>query len=637
MDSAYKDRKLSRSRFEGLADRLERAFLWQADAETLQITYVSPGIEAVLGIPSRHCLSIDFWATCSRSDDVGALKRVLEAVRAERSVRSCQHRCVAGDGREVWLHTIVWASADGAEGGRLEGVSREMAASTEALGSPTLVDFDVVATQSLRDGVMAVDHAGRITFVNEAAERLLGWTQEEVAQADVQEILKARPVSDVTPPAACTAPTAMALQSNSIVRDQECFFRKRCGEHFPVRCTAAPMRQSGVIVGAVLLFRDLSERQSGEDFAGSLYGQRGGRNRDELLAMLGHELRNPLAPVATAARMLRIGDEAVRERAGIIIERQVEKMGRLIDDLLDYADFAAEVIQLDLRRIDLRTVVDGAMEDAASAFGDGQYELGLRQSDEPLWVEADMKRIRQAAAHLLTAVVSCVPSPGRIDISTRRDGQTALLEVRDNGAGIPDDLLSRGSWSFSQPNSLRGHGRSVRLAVIGRILESHGGSVDVVPVEGEGTRFVLRLPLAPAAVESAEAASNVAAPAGLRPRILVVDDNVDLTQSLDMLLREYGYDVRTAYDGAAAIAAALEFLPEVVFLDIGLPDMDGYDVARRLRRHPSLRSATLVALTGYGRQVDRERSATAGFDHHLTKPVRFADLEGLLSSRRTVH
>jgi PAS domain S-box-containing protein len=363
------------------------------------------------------------------------------------------------------------------------------------------------------------------------------------------------------------------------------------------------------------------------------------RRKDEFLAVLAHELRNPLAPLSNALQVMRL--TAVNEQTARVrdmMERQVRQMTRLVDDLLDVSRITRGKIVLRKERLDLAEVVVSALEASRPLIEAERHELTVTPSERPLFVEGDRARLAQVLSNLLTNAAKYTPEGGHIWLAVERRGPEAELRVRDNGVGIPAEMLSRVFEMFAQVERHLGRaqgGLGIGLTLVRSLVEMHGGTVRAYSGgPGQGSEFVVRLPLAadhPAGEAGAEAEAEPAA--ATRGRILVVDDSVDSAESLALMLKLSGNEVRTAYDGPGALATAATFAPDVVLLDIGMPGMDGYEVARRLRQQPTLRNALLIAQTGWGQEEDRRRSKEAGFDHHFTKPVDPATLEALLAAR----
>ena len=360
------------------------------------------------------------------------------------------------------------------------------------------------------------------------------------------------------------------------------------------------------------------------------------RRKDEFLAMLAHELRNPLAPIRNALQVLRFRGTAdpIVERMGQVMDRQVGQMTRLVDDLLDVSRITRGKVALRKERVELSAVVLRAVEAAQPLIDARRHEFATALPPGPVYLDADPTRLAQALGNLLTNAAKYTEEGGRIWLTVLREGAHAVVTVRDTGIGISADMLPRVFDLFTQVDSTLDRaqgGLGIGLTLVRSLVEMHGGSVRAASAgPGKGSEFVVTLPTAPdGAPGPAAEAAPAAAP--VKPRaILIVDDNTDSAESLAVLLRLAGHHVRTAYDGPSALRDVETHRPEVVLLDIGLPGMDGYAVARGLRARPGFRDVMLIAMTGYGQDEDRRQARAAGFDHHLVKPVDPAQLARLL-------
>ena len=360
------------------------------------------------------------------------------------------------------------------------------------------------------------------------------------------------------------------------------------------------------------------------------------RRKDEFLAMLGHELRNPLSALVAGVERLRRGAGGAADAAQSlqILERQTRHLGRLVNDLLDLSRISHGKIALHREELRLSEVVAQALEQARPAIDEKGHRLDVHLSAEDVTLEADRERLTQIITNLLTNAARYTNSGGEISISARTDSGSLVLSVRDNGIGIPADDSGRIFDLFAQGPSatpVSREGLGVGLALVRRLVELHGGTVEAESRGPDhGSVFVVRLPLPSAPRRPRSPWREPESPAARSRRILVADDNADAADALADLLRVLGHEVSVVYDGPTAIEEALRRRPEIVFLDIAMPGMSGHDVARRLRGIASLADTVLVALTGYGQEIDARRSRQAGFDHHMIKPLDMRRLEQLL-------
>jgi PAS domain S-box-containing protein len=363
------------------------------------------------------------------------------------------------------------------------------------------------------------------------------------------------------------------------------------------------------------------------------------RRKDEFLAMLAHELRNPLAPIRNAVNIFRGQAASVRDLqwATDVIDRQSHQLTRLVDDLLDVARISRGKITLRKEVVDLATIVNHAVEASRPLIEKWGHELTVMIPPATMRLEADPTRLTQVILNLLSNAAKYTDERGRIWLTAEEQDEHLLIRVKDNGIGIPADMLPEIFDMFAQVDRSRERsegGLGIGLKLVQRLVEMHGGIVEARSEgPGKGSEFVVRLPVALAAKGQVESSSDNGEPvsAAVLRRILIVDDNRDAADSLGMLLQMMGNEVRTAHDGLDAVAAAAAFQPDVVLLDIGLPKLNGYEVACRIREQPGGAGMLLIALTGWGQDEDRRRSKAAGFDHHMTKPIEFDALKKLLS------
>jgi signal transduction histidine kinase len=360
------------------------------------------------------------------------------------------------------------------------------------------------------------------------------------------------------------------------------------------------------------------------------------RQKNEFLSMLAHELRNPLAPIRNALTFLRMSGDNDPDViwARELIDRQVTHLVRLVDDLLDVSRITRGKIRIELAGVDLAVVVAGAVETSRPLIEAQSHRLEVTLPPEPLWINADQARLSQVLSNLLNNSAKYTPEGGLISISAAREGEEATVRVCDNGMGIPAEMLAKVFDLFTQVDRSLDRsqgGLGIGLTLVQRLVELHGGRVEVASGgPGRGSEFTVRLPLALSppqlAPDAAGDTTSPATPVAQRLRVLIVDDNAEAADSLGRLLRLEGHEVSCAYDGLSAVELADKTRPQVAILDLGLPGIDGFEVARQLRNELEMTELLLIALSGYGQEEDHRRSSEAGFDRHFNKPVDFPRL-----------
>lgn len=361
------------------------------------------------------------------------------------------------------------------------------------------------------------------------------------------------------------------------------------------------------------------------------------RRKDEFIAMLAHELRNPLAPVLSGSRVLRLTEDSEIKRKTLdMIDRQLGQMTRLIDDLLDVSRITHSKVLLQLERISVLSVAGAAIEAAQPVMDAGHHQLLVNLPTEDLWLDADPTRLAQVIGNLLNNSAKYSQDGGRITLSCWREADQVVVQVGDSGLGISADMLEDVFVMFRQVNQTLDRsqgGLGIGLTLVKRLVEMHNGTVTAESAGARrGSTFTIRLPCAATPLRTLDTLQSPFEHESVNGRrILIVDDNVDGASALAMMLGLLGHETRTAFSGPEALKTAIEFNPEVVFLDIGLPGMDGYEVARHFRADPKLKNTVLVAVTGWGREEDRLRSKIAGFDEHLIKPVELEAFNEVLA------
>lgn len=381
------------------------------------------------------------------------------------------------------------------------------------------------------------------------------------------------------------------------------------------------------------LEREMTERQAAEDAL-----RLADRRKDEFLATLAHELRNPLAPLLNSLNILRSPqqDPVVHDRAQSVMERQLKQMVRLVDDLLDVSRITTGKLAISKVCIDIQSVIRDAVESSSTFIKERGHELTLDIPEEPVYINADPIRLAQVFSNLLNNSAKYTNPGGSIQFAASVINDGVLFTITDNGIGIEPDMLNNIFDMFTQVDQTLERaqaGLGVGLALARHLVELHGGQLQVSsPGTGCGSTFSLRLALAEPPASASTRTSQSTDSSGQRRRVLLVDDNVDFVSTLKILLSTMGHDIRIAHDGVTAQSVAREFQPEFAFLDIGMPGMNGYDLARHLRQSPETANAILVAVTGWGQDKDRQLSKSAGFNHHLVKPVELSQVMEIIEA-----
>ena len=421
--------------------------------------------------------------------------------------------------------------------------------------------------------------------------------------------------------------------------------RQRQGDKLPMLFNAVRREHGEVWYDEIAVFVATDRRkyeqhlQLARSDASALNAQlaQADRRKDEFLATLAHELRNPLAPMRNVLEVLNLAqlDDPQLNWAREVLGRQVSHMTHLVDDLMEVSRITQGRMQLRRQSVELAPLLEMALHSVASLADQAGHTVQVDQPDEPIWLDADATRLSQMIANLLTNAVKYTPAQGHIWLSVARADGEVVITVRDSGIGIAPEHLQTVFDMFSQlePALSRAQGGlGIGLSLVRGLAQLHGGSVSARSAGvGQGSTFELRLPLPAAPPVAAAAPASRQLQAGTRVgKVLVIDDNADAADTLAMALDILGYEVGTVYDGPSGLTFAEAFGPDVVLLDIGLPHMNGYEVARHLRCQPCGRSAILVAVTGWGQDKDRQLASDAGFDLHLTKPVDFVELDAVL-------
>lgn len=472
---------------------------------------------------------------------------------------------------------------------------------------------------------MLVTLEGRFAYANPAAASLLG-------AKDVQEVVGQSPFEflDASSHEMARERIRMILEEGRQLPTTEYRLRRRDGSLLDVEAASSPIKWNGK-QAIQIVARDITRRKRLEDEL-----READQRKDEFLATLAHELRNPLAPIKTGIEVLRFAKDDLRAAEDSIdmMDRQVNHLVRLVDDLLDISRISQGKITLHTERVDAREVITKALEASSAITNAGHRQVYVAYPPNPLIVKGDPVRLVQVVGNLLSNAGKYTSEAGRIWIQGSLDGDWVKISVRDDGLGLAPEARKRLFQMFMQIDANRMGGLGIGLALAKRLVELHGGTIEARSAGlGKGSEFIVCLPLAKGkAAPELNQSAPPAMPDMRGKRVLVVDDNQDAAQSLGMLLSLMKAKVSTAYDGRSALKQLEDFQPDIVLLDLGMPEMDGYEVARKIRSSKSGASIFLVAVTGWGQEEDRQRTTAAGFDEHLVKPIDMEDLARVASS-----
>jgi PAS domain S-box-containing protein len=490
--------------------------------------------------------------------------------------------------------------------------------------------------EAAKDGILILDFtSGRIVDCNPFMSDLLGYSYQSFLGKELWEIGLFRD-------RAANVAAVETLQKLGYLRYEHLPLESKDGRAVEVEVVANAYHEANQKVIQCNI-RDITERSRLEKLLQSQAQELENLHlrKDEFLAMLSHELRSPLAPIANAVQLMSLQKDTesrVQHQARNIIERQLGKLQHLVDDLLEVSRITSGRLQLRQERVTVNSIAQGAVETVRPLIQQKHHELTVSLPAAPLWLYADPARLEQVVVNLLTNSAKYTEEGGHLWLTVAAEGNECVIRVRDTGVGIAPNLLPHIFDLFTQADRSLDRsqgGLGIGLALVQRLTELHDGKVEVHSEPGQGSEFVVRLPLHhDDASDATEAHPDVHATT--RPlRVLVVDDSEDTVLGFTLLLNAHGHEVRSAYDGLEVAGIAAEFRPDVIILDIGLPGLNGYQVAKQVRELPFGRDIVLIALTGYGRNSDRQSSAVAGFDHHLVKPAKFDQLMQILNEVKT--
>jgi PAS domain S-box-containing protein len=626
----------------------------QVDPITGRFLRVNQRLCEITGYTEDELLELTFSALTHPDDRSRELEAIAPVDRGERDTWQYEKRYLRKDGQEIWVL-----------------VSGRMI--DEGDGRPARTAAHIIDLTAHKQAEQALRRSeARYRALVEATATVV-WTRSpesgrgeyDKVQAWWQELTGQTPEAQsgtgwldfVHPDDRARATTAWveAMMAGSAY-DTEYRVRTRTGAYRHLLSRAVPVHEAGTVVHEwVGMMADITERKQVEEAL-----KEADRRKDEFLATLAHELRNPLAPIRSSLQLLKMpgADPAVQESARLMMERQLHHLVRLVDDLLDVSRIMRGKIELRADVVALEAVIARALETAQPLIDAQCHTLVVSMPAEPVTLSADPVRLAQVVGNLLTNAAKYTEPGGHIRLAVEREGGDVLIRVRDTGIGIAPDMQSRIFEPFVQVDhsTVRAQGGlGIGLTLVKRLVEMHHGSVEAHSAGlGQGSELIVRLPAGPAPRPAEPAPGpgdeihagpgdetdrrdeidrevHAAQPLAAGGRILVVDDNADAGETLAMLLGLYGYQVEVVSSGMAALELVPAFRPDVVFLDIGMPVMDGYEVARRLREHPAGQQVYLIALTGWGQPEDRRRTREAGFDHHFIKPVDPGAVRALLA------
>jgi PAS domain S-box-containing protein len=629
-DEAYeRDEASARRYFQQLVSGVRDYAVFTLDVAG-HITSWNSGAENIKGYRAEEIIGKHF----SRFYPPEAIARALP--EQELKIAAGQGRIedegwrVRKDGTRFWANVVITAIRNPA--GRLTGFLKITRDLTERRRhEESLRDSEErfrLLVESVKEyALFMLDPDGVVVSWNRGAERIHGYTAAEIIGRDFSCFYSVEASTQGLPRRELNRASEHGTLEMSGWR-----VRKDGSRFWATISISAVYNREGNLRGFAHVTRDLTERKQFQELEESQ------QRTQEFLAMLAHELRNPLAPLRTSVDILRIREvqDPVVQRAREVIGRQVQHLTRLVDDLLEVSRITSGRICLAREPLDLEAVLSRAVEAARPLLDKRRHALNIDLPSQPLLVKGDFTRLTQVFVNLLNNAAKYTSDGGLIEVRARIVDRRVEVHIVDNGIGIPPDLLPRVFDLFTQGQRALDRaegGLGVGLALVHRLVSLHGGTVTAYSEgAGRGSEFVVTLPLAEEAFMTVVPESGHSASTPARRRLLVVDDNKDAAESMSMLLELWGHEVICAYDGRTALETAATYRPDAVFLDIGLPEMDGYEVAERLRELPGSSKAVLVAITGYGQDADRRRSREAGIDHHLVKPVAPETLHNLLDS-----
>ena len=586
-------------------------WVWESETNLMSL---SPRAAQIFGLPANVPVSRDQLRALVPAEDGIRTKLEFDRSLLERTDYRVEFRVIR-DGRET-----LWVGAQGrgvyADDGSVVGMIGVVQDITKRQQSEELRGRLAAVVESSTDAVISKTLEGIITTWNLGAERLFGYKADEVI---------GKPVTLLIPPSHLNEEPAILdrVKGGDAVEPYPTVRKRKDGKLIDVSLAVSPIRDSyGRIIGASKIVRDITHQKKVEEAL-----RETDKRKDEFLATLAHELRNPLAPIRQAALISQSpgATDAQKRWSHEVISRQVQHMALLLDDLLDISRITRGTLALRMQPTDLATIVDAAVETARPSIDAKRHAFSVQMPRERVPFSADPMRLAQVLANLLTNAAKYTDPDGRIGLQATVEDGFVTIGVADNGIGIPQEAMGNLFSMFSQVKSSKDRsegGLGIGLALAKGLVELHGGTIEARSAGVErGSEFIVRLPVRIQQVRQTEEPARAGAERVLRRRVLIADDNRDAAESLAMLLQMEGHEVAVVHDGREAVAAFEQMRPDAALLDIGMPGLNGYEIARTIRRSPFGRDITLIAVTGWGQDNDKAQAAEAGFNHHFTKPV----------------
>jgi PAS domain S-box-containing protein len=556
-------------------------------------------------------------------DYLSAQQSLARLASEDKTDLVLEKRCLRKNGAVIWSLSTVTLVKDRAGHAQhliwiVEDISeRKLAEEAQARLVAVIASSD--------DSIISMTLDGEVLSWNRGAEFMYGYTANEMIGKTTQELIPSDRLDE--------EPAILArIRRGERIEHFETLRKRKDGSVFNVSIAVSPIEDSrGRIIGASKITRDITQGKLTEAAL-----RETDRRKDEFLATLAHELRNPLAPIRQAALISESesATDAQRRWSHNVISRQVHHMSLLLDDLLDISRITRGTLELRLEDTELADILEAAVETARPVIDAKGHKFKIEAPEESVQFMADPLRLAQILSNLLTNAAKYTDPGGEIQLRVACDTQSIVFAVKDSGIGIPVEALKNIFEMFSQVKSTRDRsegGLGIGLSLTRGLVDLHGGRIEARSAgAGFGSEFIVRLPrrdsrtmpgVGPAAVDQEQVASR---------RVLIADDNRDAAETLAMLLQIEGHEVHVVHDGRAAVSAFTEFHPEVALLDIGMPELSGYEVARRVRENVEGQTVTLIALTGWGQERDKEQALAAGFNHHFTKPVEPARISKIL-------